>query len=68
MKRQVVIEALILAATLVGIGAGLVTYVHANFAEKSKVEKMDERLYQVWTYTVPPSARANLEKAQSQGE
>lgn len=26
----------------------IVVYAHANFAEKSTVEKMDERIYEIW--------------------
>lgn len=32
---------------LIALGAGLVAYAHANFASKSTVERMDERIYEI---------------------
>lgn len=31
----------------VAAGVGMISYVHANFASLSMVEKMDERIYEI---------------------
>ena len=31
-----------------GLGFILLAYAHANFATKSTVEKMDDRIYDIW--------------------
>lgn len=46
---------------LLAVGAGLVVYAHANFATKSTVEKLDDRVYQIWTEVVPANKRVQLE-------
>lgn len=40
------------AIWLIGLGVALVGYVHANFAEKTTVEKMDQRIYDIWKEVV----------------
>lgn len=37
---------------LITVGASLVVYAHANFATKSTVEKMDDRVYEIWKEVV----------------
>ena len=37
----------------VALGASLVVYAHANFATKSSVEKLDDRVYDIWKEVVP---------------
>lgn len=49
------------AIALIIVGAGLVVYAHANFATKSVVEKLDDRIYQIWTEVVPVSKRVQIE-------
>ena len=36
------------ALYLIGVGMTVVVYAHATFATKSTVEKMDERIYEIW--------------------
>ena len=40
------------AIYMIVLGASLVVYAHANFASKSTVEKMDERIYEIWKEVV----------------
>jgi hypothetical protein len=40
------------ALYLIFLGASLVVYAHANFATKSTVEKMDDRIYEIWKEVV----------------
>ena len=49
------------AVALIVVGAGLVVYAHANFATKSTVEKLDDRVYQIWTEVVPANKRVQIE-------
>jgi bacteriorhodopsin len=37
---------------LIALGASLVAYAHATFATKSTVERMDERIYEIWQKVV----------------
>jgi hypothetical protein len=55
-ERNVVLEMIVVAIGLISIGASLVVYAHANFASKSTVEKMDDRIYDLWR-TLPPEKR-----------
>lgn len=42
------VEAVItFAISMIVLGAGLVAYAHANFASKSMVETMDQRIYEL---------------------
>jgi hypothetical protein len=50
-------NAIIFAVAMISLGAGLVVYAHANFASKSTVEKLDDRIYQIWIETVPADKR-----------
>ena len=40
------------AVYMIALGASLVVYAHANFASKSTVEKMDDRIYDIWKTVV----------------
>jgi bacteriorhodopsin len=40
------------ALYLLGLGVTLVAYAHATFATKSTVEKMDDRVYEIWKVVV----------------
>lgn len=64
MSMNTVTNAIMYAITLIVLGAGLVTYVHANFASKTVVEKLDDRVYQIWTEVVPQSKRVELERTE----
>ena len=48
MKMNDKIESLInFTLSMIVLGAGLVAYAHANFASKSTVEVMDQRIYEL---------------------
>lgn len=40
------------AIYMIVLGASLVVYAHSNFASKTTVEKMDERIYEIWKEVV----------------
>lgn len=40
------------AISMIVLGAGLVAYAHANFASKTVVERMDERIYEIHSKVV----------------
>lgn len=40
------------AIGLIIVGCGLIAYAHANFASKSTVEKMDDRIYEIYKVVV----------------
>lgn len=60
MEKRI-IELILVVIGLISVGASLVVYAHSTFATKSTVEKLDDRVYQIWTETVPPHKRASLE-------
>lgn len=45
------------ALGLLGVGAALIAYAHANFASKSMVERMDERIFEIYRRLVPEGDR-----------
>ena len=55
-------KAIIDAIILISLGAGLVVYAHANFATKSTVEKLDDRVYDIWRQVVPAEKRAQRDR------
>lgn len=57
MKRLVID-----AIGLIGIGAALVAYAHANFASKSTVETLDQRIYDLWIQLPPEKRSASTEQ------
>jgi bacteriorhodopsin len=40
------------ALYLMGLGFCLIAYAHSQFATKSTVEKMDDRVYEIWKEVV----------------